>query len=286
MMQPGPEGVTFSCAWLPDLRPLICSRQLPFMNNLGGNRPIGVFQIAILIFSIFGLIGLLCDTFLKLDPDVSALLQLFDTMVCGLFLIDFLFQFKAAKNKLSFLKTGWIDLVASIPSIDALRWGRLIRVIQIIRVLRAVRAAHKLLKILASPKGVAGSLGMTACALILFSSLTILIVENVEDANIKTAEDAIWWSFTTITTVGYGDRYPVTTEGRIIAMILMMAGVGLFGSYTALVAALFTGHIEEPEEQDLKEIKKELELLRAEVRLLTAHRRDSESPPRVSNLVE
>ncbi|WP_338327313.1 potassium channel family protein [Porphyromonas gingivalis] len=60
-----------------------------------------------------------------------------------------------------------------------------------------------------------------------------------QTSNITTAEDAIWWSYVTITTVGYGDKYPVTTEGRIIAMFLMTAGVGLFGTFTAYIASLF-----------------------------------------------
>jgi voltage-gated potassium channel Kch len=64
--------------------------------------------------------------------------------------------------------------------------------------------------------------------LVAFSSAAILIADDGRDANIKSAEDAIWWSITTITTVGYGDRYPTTTEGRVIAMVLMLCGVGPF----------------------------------------------------------
>ena len=55
------------------------------------------------------------------------------------------------------------------------------------------------------------------------------------------AGDAIWWSVTTITTVGYGDKYPVTAEGRIVAMILMIAGIGLFGIFSGLAASFFLG---------------------------------------------
>lgn len=62
-------------------------------------------------------------------------------------------------------------------------------------------------------------------------------METAPESNIKTAEDAIWWAFVTITTVGYGDRFPVTTEGRIIAALLMTAGVGLFGTFTGFIAS-------------------------------------------------
>lgn len=75
--------------------------------------------------------------------------------------------------------------------------------------------------------------------MIIFSSIAILEVEDAPESNIKTAEDAIWWTYTTITTVGYGDKYPVTTEGRLIAMTLMTFGVGLFGTFTAYISSMF-----------------------------------------------
>ena len=75
--------------------------------------------------------------------------------------------------------------------------------------------------------------------LIIFSAIAILEVETDANGNIKTAEDAIWWSYVTITTVGYGDKFPITTEGRIIGAILMTTGVGIFGTFTALVSSWF-----------------------------------------------
>jgi voltage-gated potassium channel len=69
-------------------------------------------------------------------------------------------------------------------------------------------------------------MSLVALLLTVFCSIAILHFENDSNGNIKTAEDAIWWAFVTITTVGYGDRFPVTSEGRIIAAVLMSAGVG------------------------------------------------------------
>ena len=76
--------------------------------------------------------------------------------------------------------------------------------------------------------------------MLLFSSVAILQFESSDpNSNIKTAGDAIWWSYVTITTVGYGDKYTVTTEGRVIAAILMTVGVGIFGTFTAYISSLF-----------------------------------------------
>jgi voltage-gated potassium channel len=74
---------------------------------------------------------------------------------------------------------------------------------------------------------------------IIFSAIVILQVETDPNSNIKTAEDDIWWAYVTTTTVGYGDRFPVTTVGRIIGAILMTGGVGLFGTFTTYVASWF-----------------------------------------------
>jgi voltage-gated potassium channel len=85
--------------------------------------------------------------------------------------------------------------------------------------------------------------------LVIFSALAILQVETDPNSNIKTAEDAIWWSYVTVTTVGYGDKFPVTTEGRIIASVLMTAGVGLFGTFTAFVSSWFLAEKKEEESE-------------------------------------
>ena len=139
------------------------------------------------------------------------------------------------------MKWGWIDLVSSIPSLEYMRAGRAIRLIRILRILRAFRSTRHLIQHVfkSRTRGTLATAAIIAVLTIIFSSISILEVEHDPESNIKTAEDAIWWSYVTITTVGYGDKYPVTTEGRIIAAILMTVGVGLFGTFTAFLASWF-----------------------------------------------
>jgi voltage-gated potassium channel len=216
------------------------------MNETGpkNSEKVGLFQIVILILSIVVLGALGADIVFKLPKEISDVLQTLDTLVCVLLLTDFVIRFYKAESKLAFLKWGWIDLVASIPNLPLLRVGRLVRILRVIRLLRAIRATHKITSLLLKNKlqtGVA-SVILTSFLLIIFCSIGILICEQQDpDANIKTAGDAIWWSVTTITTVGYGDKYPVTAEGRIVAMILMISGIGLFGIVSGLAAAFFVG---------------------------------------------
>jgi voltage-gated potassium channel len=79
----------------------------------------------------------------------------------------------------------------------------------------------------------------SAILLVMLASICILHFEDVDGANILSAQDALWWTMETITTVGYGDKYPVTPEGRVVASIVMIVGVGLTAIYTGAVAAWF-----------------------------------------------
>ena len=115
------------------------------------------------------------------------------------------------------------------------------RLIRLLRIIRAFRSILQLINHVFANKaqGAFTSVSVIAVLLVIFSAIAILQVEDDPNSNIKTAEDAIWWAYVTITTVGYGDKFPVTTEGRIIAAILMTAGVGMFGTFTAFVASWF-----------------------------------------------
>jgi hypothetical protein len=83
-------------------------------------------------------------------------------------------------------------------------------------------------------------------------------MESSPEANIQTAEDALWWAFVTITTVGYGDKFPVSTEGRLLAIVLMTCGVGLFGTFMAFVASWFLAPGTQEHEHELAALRAEL----------------------------
>jgi len=221
------------------------------MSSSSDERFFGFFQVFVFVLSIYALAALLIDMLVPLPAETSRLIQYFDHLVCAVFFADFVYQLYRAENK------------------RAYRWGRLFRIVRILRVLRAIRGTQKLYRLFRQQKTIGGSVGLTAFMLILLSSLLIVTVETAEHSNIKTAGDALWWSLATVTTVGYGDLYPVTSLGRIIAVLLMLGGVGLFGSFTALVASYFTiREAEKTGEQEPDPLLAELRALRLEVQVL------------------
>jgi voltage-gated potassium channel len=164
-----------------------------------------------------------------------------DLFVCIVFLTDFFVRFAQAEWKLAFLKWGWIDFVSSIPAFNLFRVGRVVRIIRVLRVLRAFRSTKNLLVYLLRERKTTSLAAVTTISLIvvIFAAIAVLQFETSPDSNIKTAGDAFWWAFVTVTTVGYGDKFPLSTEGRIVACILMTVGVGVFGTFTGFFASLF-----------------------------------------------
>lgn len=219
------------------------------------NKKIEPFQFMILILSIYILLALFVESVFDLPTEISRIIQISDNIICLLLLIDFFVRLIFANNKLKFLKWGWIDLISSIPTVDILRYARLSRLFRIFRVLRSARSTKVLISHLfaSKMKGTFASVSAISVILVVFSSIAILNVENFPNSNIQTAEEAIWWSLVTITTVGYGDYYPVSIEGRMVAGILIVAGVGLFGTFTGFVASWFLE--EQGEQQEMKVIK-------------------------------
>ena len=219
--------------------------------NNNSEETVGFLNLMVVALSLYVLGALLIDTFFKLPHELSRLLTLIDDVICVFFLYEFGVRFYQAESKWQFMKWGWIDLISSIPSFAYFRPGRALRLFRILRILRAYRSVRILIRRLFAKraKGAFSTVVTFAFLIMIFSSIAVLQVEDSPESNIKTAEDALWWSFVTLTTVGYGDRYPVTTEGRLIAAVVMVTGMGIFATFTGFVASWFSEEREEEREE-------------------------------------
>lgn len=140
---------------------------------------------------------------------------------------------------IKFFSQNWLALAALIlPAFRSLR---------VLRVIIVLRGLAPFLKTRSSKVGMV--IGVTLPLLLYTSALAIFEAERyAEGANITSFGDAVWWAFASVTTVGYGDRFPVTLDGRFIATMLMVVGIGLFSSLTALLAAWVMGERQKQQE--------------------------------------
>lgn len=216
------------------------------------------YQLFMLVLCAWALLILAAGVFTQWSESTRTILGYADTAVCVIFFGDFLKSLWEAPRKFHYLRTwGWIDLLSSIPVADPLRWGRAARALRILRVVRGVKSARKMAHFVFERREQSAFFSTVLLSLLLLvsGSIAILEFEGAAGGNIASAEDALWWAVSTMTTVGYGDRYPITAEGRLIAVFLMTAGVGTFGVLAGLVASWFLSPAAEEADQDREEIK-------------------------------
>lgn len=234
-------------------------------------------EVVVLCLSVFSVLALLAKLLLPLTPAELGLLWHIDTFICAIFLLDFFVHLWLAPSKRAYLKWGWIDLVSSIPEIQWLRWGRIFPIIRIVRALRSFTEVRDHLS-LDRANGTFGVVTLISAFATIFATLAVLAFETAPDSNIRTPGDALWWAFCTITTIGYGDRYPVTLAGRVVAVVLVVCGLSVFGTFTAYIASFFVGSGQHREETEIHHLTLEVRKLREKIETMDASQRSGLPP--------
>jgi voltage-gated potassium channel len=190
------------------------------------------------------------------------------------FLGDYLLRLTLADQRWRFVRQNWVDGLAVV-----------LPLLRPLRVLSLVRVARVLDRRLTSTLHgrVAAYVTLTASLVVFMASLAVLDAERgAPGASITGYGDAVWWALTTITTVGYGDEYPVTEEGRLVAVLLMVGGIALLGVVTAAVASWFVGRVAEAaqaqDDADDAALLAEVRALADEVRRLRAELGERDAP--------
>ena len=167
----------------------------------------------------------------SISENLQSKLDFIQWLSWGSFGLDLLIGVVRAKDKKEYLLKHPLDFVAIfLPFLRPLRLLRLLSMGKL--VLSKVSIGKSI--------GISIKVAVTSFFLAYVAAIQITIVERpLANANIKTFEDGFWWAITTVTTVGYGDRFPISSEGRVIAFLLMILGISLLGVLTATVAAWF-----------------------------------------------
>jgi voltage-gated potassium channel len=243
--------------------------------------PYDLFIVAITILSLVNAVLYIILN----NGTLRITIGIIDFLLSGLFLVDFFRLLSKAQNKTYyfFRDFGWADLLASLP-FPQFKFLRIFRLVKAYGIMRRAGLQGLRRGLAESPASAALLTVFFIIILLLeFGSVGILLLEDRSpNANIKTASDAIWWVYVTITTVGYGDRYPVTNGGRLFATFIMLVGVGLFGVITGFLANKFIPSSDKSSAKDtsqqdaaIAEMQQELKEIRA---LLVQQQAPAEKP--------
>jgi voltage-gated potassium channel len=226
-------------------------------------KPSNAYNIFILVLTVLSLAIMVVMLLPTLSDATYKLLAVYDNAICVIFLIDFFLNMRGAGKKSDYFikERGWLDLLGSIPSLGLLtnvgklagllRLARLSRLARITRLLRGENKKALVKDVLDNRSRYAAFLTilLTIVVLTVSGALVLQFESKAPGANITTGGDALWYSIVTITTVGYGDFYPVTTAGRITAVFIMFMGVGIIGALASILASLLVGSSASPEEE-------------------------------------
>lgn len=204
-----------------------------------------------------------------ISPAFRSSAEIAGYLIIFAFAADLTLRTAVAERRLAYLRAHWVEaLVVLVPFL------RVLGVLPVVRLLPfLLEAATMLRRIMGRYRGAyVLAVGLLS---ILTSAVVVMLFERRAGGSIQTFGDALWWAAATITTVGYGDLSPVTTEGRVVAVFLMFVGIALFGVLTAGIAAYFVEGTNEGEDTvTMKELMAKLEEMDARVESLQKERID------------
>lgn len=208
----------------------------------------------------------------------TELLATIGTGIWILFIAEFILRFSLAPEKRPFLKSNWLTMIALIVpalrlfrALAFLRAARALRGLRLVRLVGTANRGMRALKATLNRRGFGYVAGLTLLVVSL-GAAGMLDFENARDVDggFVSYWDALWWTGMLITSIG-SDYWPVTTEGRVLALLLSLYGLAMLGYITATLASFFVGRDAEQSNgpvagsREIKSLLKEVQALRAEL---------------------
>ena len=194
-------------------------------------------DLLIFILSIYVLIEMSLEFVLHFSPETLRITNSIDFIICFIFLGEYFYNVVKAPKPLVYAFGHGFDLISSIPMIPSLRFLRIMRVFRFIRGFRGIASLIRLFQ--KKPMATAlATYSVYTGIIFMYCSLAFNKYEVLLNDKVQGYGDSLWMAFTTLTTIGYGDIYPVTTEGRFIAAVLVLTGAGFFALLSGELATL------------------------------------------------
>jgi voltage-gated potassium channel len=213
-------------------------------------------ELPLLVLS-FAMVPLLVGHFFwDLSPGEKAVFATLDSLIWALFAVDLVVKVLVAPRRVAYLRSHWLEvLIVLIPFFRPIRLLRLF-----VFGGRAFFGVRRLVHV--------DFLAVYGIGLVIIAATLVASTERgAENASITSFPDALWWAMATITTVGYGDKVPVTIAGRGVAYVLMLGGIAFFSGLTANLASLLV-RANGQQSGDSAQLVREIQSLRREVAML------------------
>jgi len=210
-----------------------------------------ITEIPLMLLSLI-MIPLLVGPFLwDMTEKEENLFFILDVLIWLIFAIDMFAKLAISTSKVSYLKSHWLEVVAVV-----IPWFRPLRIVRLIAfALKSYKGITR--------AGKPDFLLVYAVGLVMISATLVTTLEQGRSTPLESFSESLWWSLVTITTVGYGDMVPTSQAGRIVAVILMLGGIGIFGAITANLASWFSTS-ENPNTELISDLTEEIRELKNE----------------------
>jgi voltage-gated potassium channel len=204
-------------------------------------------EIIIGVLAIASIILVTVEALVPVSQTALIWLYIADLAVCIVFAVDFIQRLVKAENRGRFWKTNWYEILAMIPAFALYAIGTasgLSIVLRMMRLVRVIFLVARMRRAMAKSSGffqksnLIAILALTVTVVFIGAVAVLILDAEVEGARIATFSDAVWWSLSTVTTVGYGDIVPHSIGGRIAGMLLMVIGIAVMTAFISQVSAV------------------------------------------------
>ncbi len=200
------------------------------------------YELFVLALVVLSLVNWVLIVLVRPAIEQAQVVWIMNASLSIFLLLDFVFRLWRHPQRRGFLvrQGGWLILLGSLP----LPFFGVLRLIWVWLAARRLRRGdyRQMSKVIVRRRAQSTLLTAVLAAIVMLEVGAVLMLDAESaspQANIQTGGDAMWWSIVTLATVGYGDKYPVTTAGRVIGVIVIVVGVGLFSALTSFLAQWF-----------------------------------------------